>query len=80
MYFTWTKVEAKEFTQLGKKFVKSLLGKSKHTHVDEAKNLSKKVAFSSKQGEVITMPPPKARPFKHTKVFDLNSDDDFSSR
>jgi hypothetical protein len=79
MYFTWTKVEAKKFTQLEKKFVKSLLGKSKHTHVDEAKNLSKKVAFSSKQGEVITMPPPKA-PFKHTKVFDLNSDDDFSSR
>ncbi len=26
------------------------------------------------------MPLPKARPLKHTKVFDLSNDDDFSSR
>jgi hypothetical protein len=80
MYLTWTKAEAKEFTQLGKKFVKSLIGKSKRTHVDEAKNPSKKVPVSSKQGKTISMPPPKATPPKHTKVFDLNSEDDFSSR
>lgn len=50
MYPTWTKVEAKTFTQLGEKFGKNLPRKSKLTHVDEAKNPSKKSAFSFKQG------------------------------
>jgi len=51
MYFTWTKVEAKEFTQLGKKFVKSLLGKSKHTHVDEAKTYPRRLHFHLNKGK-----------------------------
>jgi hypothetical protein len=59
------------------KFGKSLLGKSKITHVDEAKNPSKKVVFSFKQGETT---PPKARPPKHIEVLEVSSDDDFSSR
>jgi hypothetical protein len=42
--------------------------------------LFKKAVFSPKQGETINMPLPKARPLKHTKVFDLSNDDDFSSR
>jgi hypothetical protein len=39
-----------------------------------------KATFSSKQGETIIMPLPKARPPKHTKILDLSSDDDFSLR
>jgi len=66
MYPTWTKIEAKKITQLGDKFGKSLLGKSKLTHVDEAKNPSKKATFSFKQREITSMLPPKARPPKHT--------------
>jgi hypothetical protein len=57
-----------------------LLGKFKRTCVDEIENSSKKATFPSKQGETTSMPPPKARPPKHTKVLDLSSDDDFSSR
>jgi hypothetical protein len=80
MYPTWTKIEAKKFTQLGEKFGKSLPWESKLTHVDEAKNPSKKAVFSFKQGETTSMPPPKARPPKHTEVLKLSNDNDFSSR
>jgi hypothetical protein len=74
------KIESKKFTQLGDKFGKSLFGKSKFTHANEAKNPSKKATFSFKQRKTTSMPPLKARPPKHTEVFELSSDDDFSSR
>jgi len=43
-------------------------------------NPSKKVALSFKQRETTSMPPPKARTFKHIEVFELSNDDDFSSK
>jgi hypothetical protein len=65
---------------IGEEIWEEFVDKSKRTCVDEVENLSKKVAFSSKPGETISMPLPKAITPKHTKVLDLNNDDDFSSR
>jgi hypothetical protein len=79
MYPTMTKSEAKDFMQLGEKSMKTSQNKLKCPHDVLLEKDNKKATLTSQQEVRKSMPPSKSLPPKGKEVYELNSDEDFSS-
>lgn len=79
MYPTWTKSEAKELTRLGEKYGKTLPNRFKRPSKQEPVYPTKRATPTKQHREATSMPPRRPKPPKEKEVYDLSSNEDFSS-